>query len=32
MMSQIQNTAIDAAASPVAPMRVPIQNASTETR
>ena len=29
-MSQIQNTDVDAAASPVAPMRVPIQNASTE--
>src|SRR4051812_15428083 len=30
MISQIQNTAIDDAASPVAPMRVPIQNASTD--
>src|SRR5678815_4098178 len=29
-MSQIQNTAMETAANPVAPTRVPIQNASTE--
>ena len=29
-MSQIQNTAMETAARPVAPTRVPIQNASTE--